>query len=304
VTAGLVRAGPADASAQTDAAGIEAAIANLEWRNIGPTIMGGRVSDLAVVESDPATFYVGTATGGVWKTVNHGTTFESVFEDQPTQSVGDVTVAPSNPNVVWVGSGEPQNRQSSPWGNGVYRSTDAGRSWRHMGLEETHHISRIRVHPRDPNIVYVAAVGRLWGANPERGVYRTTDGGESWELVLFVDEDTGAIDLAMDPNDPETLFAAMYQRRRTGWGFNGGGPGSGIYRTTDGGASWVELTEGLPDGDMGRIGLDIFRGDGNLVFAIVEADKRTPGQGFGGGWSFGTYPKFSFAHSADLRPKR
>ncbi len=283
VTAVLIPVWPADASAQTDAARIEAAITSLEWRNIGPTIMGGRVSDLAVVESDPATFYVGTATGGVWKTVNHGTTFESVFEDQPTQSVGDVTVAPSNPNVVWVGSGEPQNRQSSPWGNGVYRSTDAGRSWRHMGLEETHHISRIRVHPRDPNIVYVAAVGRLWGANPERGIYKTTDGGESWELVLFVDEDTGAIDLAMDPNDPETLFAAMYQRRRTGWGFNGGGPGSGIHRTTDGGASWVELTEGLPDGDMGRIGLDIFRGDGNMVFAIVEADKRTPGQGFGGG---------------------
>ncbi len=279
----LIPAWPADASAQTDAARVEAAVANLEWRNIGPTIMGGRVSDLAVVESDPSTFYVGTATGGVWKTVNHGTTFEPVFDDQPTTSVGDVTVAPSNPNVVWVGSGEPQNRQSSPWGNGVYKSTDAGRSWSHMGLDETHHISRIRIHPRDPSIVYVAAVGRLWGANPERGIYKTTDGGESWELVLFVDEDTGAIDLAMDPGDPETLFAAMYQRRRTAWGFNGGGPGSGIHRTTDGGASWVELTDGLPDGDMGRIGLDIHRGDGNLVFAIVEADKRTPGQGFGGG---------------------
>ena len=283
VAAALIPAWPADAAAQVNAARVEAAVANLEWRNIGPTIMGGRVSDLAVVESDPATFYVGTATGGVWKTVNHGTTFEPVFDDQPTQSVGDVTVAPSNPNVVWVGSGEPQNRQSSPWGNGVYKSTDAGRSWRHMGLEETHHISRIRIHPRDPSVVYVAAVGRLWGANPERGVYKTTDGGESWELVLFVDEDTGAIDLAMDPGDPETLFAAMYQRRRTGWGFNGGGPGSGIHRTTDGGASWVELTEGLPEGDKGRIGLDIFRGDGNMVFAIVEADKRTPGQGFGGG---------------------
>ena len=283
VATALIPVWPADASAQTDAARVEAAIANLEWRNIGPTIMGGRVSDLAVVESDPSTFYVGTATGGVWKTVNHGTTFEPVFDDQPTISVGDVTVAPSNPNVVWVGSGEPQNRQSSPWGNGVYKSTDAGRSWRHMGLEETHHIARIRIHPRDPSIVYVAAVGRLWGANPERGVYKTADGGESWELVLFVDEDTGAIDLAMDPGDPETLFAAMYQRRRTAWGFNGGGPGSGIHRTTDGGASWVELTEGLPDGDKGRIGLDIYRGDGNLVFAIVEADKRTPGQGFGGG---------------------
>ena len=180
VVAVLVPAWPSGAAAQVDAARVEAAVANLEWRNIGPTIMGGRVSDLAVVESDPSTFYVGTATGGVWKTVNHGTTFEPVFDDQPTTSVGDVTVAPSNPNVVWVGSGEPQNRQSSPWGNGVYRSTDAGRSWRHMGLEETHHISRIRIHPRDPSIVYVAAVGRLWG--PQRRARRLQDGRRGREL--------------------------------------------------------------------------------------------------------------------------
>ena len=257
-------------------------MANLEWRNVGPTIMGGRISDLAVVESNPSIFYVGTATGGVWKTVNR-TTFEPVFDEQSTASVGDVTLAPSNPNILWVGSGEPQNRQSSPWGNGVYKSTDAGRSWTHMGLAETHHISRIQIHPRDPDVLYVAAVGRLWGANPERGVYKTTDGGDTWELVLFIDEHTGAIDLAMDPGDPETLFAAMYQRQRTGWGFNGGGPGSGIHRTTDGGDSWVELTDGLPEGDKGRIGLDIYRRDPNLVFAIVEADARVPGQGFGGG---------------------
>ncbi len=268
---------------QVSQAQLEAAAGGMEWRNIGPTIMGGRVSDLAIVESKPAVFYVGTATGGVWKTVNHGTTFESVFDNEATASVGDVTVAPSNPNVVWVGTGEPQNRQSSPWGNGVYRSMDAGGTWEHRGLEATHHISRIRIHPRNPDVVYVAAVGRLWGANPERGVYRTTDGGESWELVLFVDEDTGAIDLVMDPGDPQTLFAAMYQRRRTGWGFNGGGPGSGIYRTTDGGDSWQEMTEGLPDGDVGRIGLDIYREDPNLIFAVVEADPRRPGQGFSGG---------------------
>ena len=272
----------AEVGAQSSAE-IEAAVSGLEWREIGPTIMGGRVADLAVVESDPATYYVGTATGGVWKTTNGGVSFESVFDDPTTSSIGDVTLAPSNPNVVWVGTGEPQNRQSSPWGNGVYRSTDAGRTWAHLGLENTHHISRIRVHPRDPDVAYVAAVGHLWGANPERGVYKTTDGGETWELVLFVDENTGAIDLAMDPNDPETLFAAMYQRRRTAWGFNGGGPGSGIYRTTDGGSHWEELTEGLPDGDKGRIGLDIYRGDGNLVYAIVEADARRAGQGFGGG---------------------
>ena len=253
----------------------------LRFRAIGPTIMGGRVSELAVVESDPSTFYVGVASGGVWKTENAGITFTHVFKDEETASVGAVAVAHSNPNVVWVGTGEPNNRQSSPWGNGVYRSTDAGRTWTHLGLEDTHHIGRIRVHPRDPDVAYVAAVGHLWGPNPERGVYRTADGGENWELVLFVDDDTGAIDLAMDLSDPKTLFAAMYQRRRRAWGFNGGGPGSGIYRTTDGGDTWTELTDGMPGGDKGRIGLDIFRGDGNLVFALVEADARGPGQGFG-----------------------
>ena len=259
------------------------ATAALRFRTIGPTIMGGRIADLAVVESDPATFYAGTASGGVWKTENAGITFTHVFRDEATASVGDVTVAPSNPNVVWVGTGEPQNRQSSPWGGGVYRSTDAGRTWTHLGLENTHHIGRIQVHPRDPDVAYVAAVGHLWGPNPERGVYRTTDGGESWERVLFVDEDTGAIDLAMDLADPKTLFAAMYQRRRRAWGFNGGGPGSGIHRTTDGGDTWTELTDGLPEGDKGRIGLAIHRGDGNLVFALVEADARGPRQGFGRG---------------------
>ena len=261
-----------------------AAIANaLEWREIGPTIMGGRVSDLAVDEADPSTFYVGTATGGVWKTENAGVTFTALFDDQETSSVGDVTLAPSNPNVVWVGTGEPQNRQSSPWGNGVYRSTDGGRTWEHLGLEATHHIARIQVHPRDPDVAYVAAMGRLWAPNPERGVYKTTDGGRSWDLVLHIDEHTGAIDLVMDPDDPETLFAAMYQRQRRAWGFNGGGPGSGIYRTTNGGGSWAELTEGLPSGDKGRIGLDVYRRDGNFVCAVVEADLRVPGQGFGDG---------------------
>lgn len=261
-----------------------AAVANaLDFREVGPTIMGGRVSDLAVVESDPSTFYVGTATGGVWKTVNNGISFEPVFDDEVTASVGDVTVAPSNPNVVWVGTGEPQNRQSSPWGNGVYRSTDAGASWAHLGLEGTHHISRIAVHPRDPDVAYVAAVGRLWASSPERGVYKTTDGGVTWSNVLYIDEHTGAIDLVMDPSDPETLFAAMYQRQRKAWGFNGGGPGSGIYRTTNGGAHWVEVTEGLPTGDKGRIGLDVYRRNGNFVCALVEADLRRPGQGFGDG---------------------
>ncbi len=244
---------------------------NLTWREIGPTIMGGRVADLAVVEADPSVFYVGTATGGVWKTINHGTTFEPVFRDMPTASVGDVTVFQANPNIVWVGSGEPQNRQSSPWGNGVYKSTDGGRTWNHMGLDNTHHIARIRIHPMNPDVVYVAAMGHLWGTNPERGVYRTMDGGASWQRVLFVDDMTGAIDLVMDPSDPHTLFAAMYQRQRTGFGYNGGGPGSGIYRTLDGGDTWEEMTEGLPENDKGRIGLSVYRQNPNVIFAIVQA---------------------------------
>ena len=251
----------------------------LNFREIGPTIMSGRVSDLAVNEADPSTFYVGTATGGVWKTTSGGVEFEAVFTNEATSSIGDITLAPSNPNVVWVGTGEPQNRQSSPWGNGVYRSLDAGRTWSHLGLEDTHHISRIQVHPMNADVAYVAAMGHLWGPNETRGVFKTTDGGQTWEKVLYVDEHTGAIDLIMDPNDPHTLFAAMYQRQRRAWGYNGGGPGSGIYRTMDGGASWTEVTEGLPAGEKGRIGLDIYRGDSNLIYAIVEADARAPGAG-------------------------
>ncbi len=262
---------------------LEAAISHLRYRELGPALMGGRIADLAVVESKPQVFYIATGTGGVWKTENHGTSWTPVFDDQPTSSIGDVTLDQANPNLVWVGTGEPQNRQSSGWGNGVYKSVDGGRSWRHMGLEGSKHVGRILIHPRDPDVVYVAAVGDLWGPNEERGVFRTRDGGESWERVLYVDEDTGAIDMAMDPGDPNTIFAAMYQRRRTGWGFNGGGPGSGLHRTLDGGDSWTELTEGLPDGDKGRIGVEVFRGDGNIVYALVEAEPRTPGQGFGGG---------------------
>jgi hypothetical protein len=262
---------------------LETALSRLRYREIGPALMGGRIADLAVVESRPQTFYVGTGTGGVWKTVNHGTTWIPVFDDEPASSIGDVTLDQSNPNLVWVGTGEPQNRQSSGWGNGVYKSTDAGATWRHMGLEATKHIGRILIHPRDPDVVYVAAVGDLWGANEQRGVFRTRDGGETWDRVLYVDENTGAIDLAMDAGDPNTIFAAMYQRRRTGFGFNGGGPGSGLYRTLDSGDTWTELTSGLPEGDKGRIGVDVFRRDGNVVYALVEADPRRAGQGFGGG---------------------
>ncbi len=249
----------------------------LEWREIGPAVVGGRVSDIAVDETDTRVIYVGTATSGIWKSTNHGTTWEPIFTDQSTSSIGDVTLAPSNPDVVWVGTGEPQNRQSSPWGDGVFKSMDGGRTWVQKGLQETRHISRIQVHPRDPDVAYVAAVGNLWKESPERGVYKTIDGGDTWQLVLYLDPNTGAIDLAMDPSDPNTLFAAMYSRRRTAWGFNGGGRGSGLYRTVDGGANWTRLDHGLPEGELGRIGLDIYRRDGNLVFATVEARSGQTG---------------------------
>ncbi len=248
----------------------EGFINQLEWRNIGPANMGGRINDFAVVESNPNIVFIATASAGVWRTTNNGVTWESVFDDQPVSSIGDIAVAPSDPSIVWVGSGESNNRQSSSWGNGVYKSTDGGDSWTHVGLDDTLHIGRLLIHPTDPEVVYVAATGHLWGPNPERGVYKTNDGGLTWTNTLFIDEDTGITDLAMDPVSPGTLYAAAYQRRRTAFGFNGGGLGSGIYKTTDGGSTWLRLTNDLPEGVTGRIGLDIYRADPRIVYAIVQ----------------------------------
>lgn len=246
---------------------------SLKFREIGPANMGGRIDDFAVVESNTNIVYAATASGGLFKTVNGGISWKPVFDDQPVSSIGDVTVSQSEPDVVWVGTGEANNRQSSSWGNGVYKSEDAGKTWKHMGLDETHHIGRITIHPSNANIVYVAAQGNLWGPNDERGVFKTTDGGKTWTKVLFIDKDTGVNDLAMDPSNPDTLYASAYQRRRTPFGFNGGGPGSGIYRTTDGGATWKKLSEGLPKTEMGRIALDVYRRNSNVVYATVESEE-------------------------------
>jgi photosystem II stability/assembly factor-like uncharacterized protein len=242
----------------------------LEWRCIGPAIMGGRIDDFAVVEGDTDIIYAATASGGLWKTVNNGVTWEPVFDGQSTSSIGDVTVAPSSPDIVWVGTGEPNNRQSSSWGDGVYKSEDAGLTWKCMGLRDSHHIGRIVIHPQNPDIVYVAALGRLWGPNKERGLFRTTDGGRTWVNTKFIDENTGFVDVAIDLENPATLYAAAYQRRRTAYGFNGGGPGSGLYKTTDGGDTWVRLINGLPEGTTGRIGLDVYRRNPGIVYAIIE----------------------------------
>ncbi|MCE2902974.1 MAG: VPS10 domain-containing protein [Gemmatimonadaceae bacterium] len=280
------RAARAASGAPAAAAPIAPAmLQGLRWRGIGPATMSGRIADVAVARTAgaPDVLYVAASIGGVWKTADWGASWDPVFDNSTgASSVGDVTVAPSNPNIVWVGTGEPNNRQSSSWGDGVYKSMDAGKTWAFMGLKETRHVGRIIIHPTNPDIVYVAALGHLWGSNAERGVFRTRNGGRTWEKVLYVDEHTGVVDLVIDPQDPQMLIAAAYQRQRKAWGFNGGGLGSGLYRTLDGGESWTRLKTGLPSGDLGRIGLDIFRRDGRLIYATVEADPAGAGNDMSG----------------------
>ncbi len=240
------------------------------WREIGPAAFGGRIVDVEAMASDPWVIVVGSASGGIFKSTNNGTTWRPVFDGAGAMmSIGDLAIAPSDPAVLWAGTGEPNNRQSSSWGRGVFRSLDGGERWESAGLEETHHIGRVVIHPGNPEIVFVAALGRLWGASSERGVYRTRNAGATWEKVLFIDNDTGVVDLAMEQNG-RVLYAAAYQRRRRAWGFVGGGPGSGIYRSLDGGDHWTRLRDGLPAGTTGRIGLSIARHKPETVYAIVE----------------------------------
>ncbi len=246
----------------------------LELRSIGPANMSGRFVDIAVVESDPYVFYAASATGGVFKTLNNGVTFTPVFEKEATHSVGDIAVHPKDPDIVWVGTGERANRQSSSWGDGIYKSTDAGASWTNMGLKDSHHIGRIVLHPDNTDTVYVAAMGHLWGDNEERGLYKSTDGGASWRKTLYIDEMTGVVDVAIDPSDPTRLYAAAYQRQRKPFGFHGGGPGSGLYKSTDAGETWVELSSGLPEGDYGRIGISVYRKDPRIVYVSIEQGLR------------------------------
>lgn len=245
-------------------------LSGLPLRNIGPAVMSGRVVDLAVNDNDPFTYYIATATGGVWKTTNNGISIEPVFENETSHSVGAVSLHQKYTNIVWVGTGERANRQSSSWGDGIYVSHDAGETWTNMGLKDSHHIGRIALHPSDSNTVYVAAMGHLWGPNNERGLYKTTDGGKTWDRIIYVNDDTGVVDVALDPENPNIVYAATYQRRRRPFGFDGGGPGSGLHKSTDGGKTWKELRTGLPEGEYGRIGISIFRADPNIVYASVE----------------------------------
>src|SRR5947208_578028 len=240
-------------------------------RGIGPASMGGRIDDIACVDNNSYTCYIGAATGGVWKTTNNGTTFTPIFDTYSTASIGDIAIAPSNPDIVWVGTGEANNRQSASFGDGIYKSTDAGKTFAKMGLADSQTISRIVIDPKDPNVVYVAVLGHLFGPNKERGIYKTNDGGKTWNQAKIIDEDTGFTDLVMDRSDSKTLYAASYQRRRTSFGFNGGGPGSGIWKTVDAGKTWKKLEgAGLPEGLLGRIGLDVSRSNPNVVYAQME----------------------------------
>ncbi len=269
---------PAQPSAEQVASSFPADwLATTPLRHLGPTAMSGRVTDLAVVESKPSTFYVASASGGLWKTVNNGITFSCVFAGQPHPSIGAVAVAPSNPDVVWVGTGEANARNSVSWGNGVFLSTDGGKSWRHCGLVETRHIGRIAVDPRDPFTAYVAAVGRFWGSNRERGLFKTTDGGKTWQHVLALDDETGVIDVVLDPKNPDTVYAAAYRVRRDAFG--GGnpeimfGPKAGIYKSTDAGRTWKRLTQGLPKSAIGRVGLTIYQRDPRILYAVIPTEK-------------------------------
>lgn len=245
--------------------------------------MGGRIDDIEVSPTDPRTIYAATAAAGILKSTNGGTSWTTLFDKESVPSVGDIAISPSSPSIIWAGTGEANNRQSSSWGNGIYKSMDAGKTWKNMGLNNTMHIARIVVHPTNPDIVWVASPGNLWGASPDRGIYKTTDGGKTWQQVLKINDDTGATDIAVDKESPNILYAAVYQRRRTVWGFNGSGPGSGLYKSIDGGETWTKMTKGLPYDtenapnprpenllETGRNAISIYPRDTNIVYALVE----------------------------------
>ncbi|MBI1833068.1 MAG: PDZ domain-containing protein, partial [Planctomycetes bacterium] len=264
------------------------------WRSIGPANMGGRITSLAVFDADPTCYYAATASGGMLKTINNGSTFTHQFDKEATVSLGAVAVAPSNRNIVWAGTGEANPRNSVSWGDGVYKSTDGGKSWKNMGLKGSFQIGKIVIHPKNPDIVYVAALGRLYGPNEERGLFKTTDGGNSWTRAWHLDAKTGVLDIVMQPTNPEVLIIAAWERRRDEFDTFVGdakhptgtdpyapvtthGPGSGLHKSLDGGKSWRKLTTGLPNANLGRVGLDWSRKNPKLVYAIIDTDKTGAG---------------------------
>src|ERR1700680_3319619 len=265
--------------------------AGLKLRGIGPAFISGRVADIAVDPRRTSTYYVAAASGGVWKTVNSGTTFEPIFAGEGSYSIGCLTIDPNDSLVIRVGTGENNRQRSVSYGDGVYKSVDGGRHWQNLGLKSSEHIARIVVDPRNADVVYVAAQGPLWAAGGDRGLYKTADGGKTWKRVLTISDNTGVTDLVMDPRNPDVLYAAAYQRRRHVWTLIDGGPESAIYKSRDAGATWQKLSNGLPKEDMGRIGLAVAPTDPDVVYATIEAARG--GSGFfrsrdaGGHWGKG-----------------
>lgn len=249
---------------------------NLNIRNIGPANMSGRITAIDAVEQNPNIIYLGAASGGVWKSENGGSAWRPVFDDQPTQNIGAVAIQQSNPSVIWVGTGEGNPRNSMNLGMGVFKSLDGGRTWTHLGLEATKTIHRIIIDPTDPDVVYAGAMGDPWTPNEDRGLFKTTDGGLTWKKILYTNDRSGIADLVMDPANPNKLLAAVYDHRRTPYSFVSGGPGSGLFITYDGGRSWKQLTEadGLPPGELGRIGLAIAPSDPGRIYAKIEATQN------------------------------
>ncbi len=260
-----------------------ATLATFRWRSIGPTNMSGRVSDVEGVPSPSKTFYVAAAAGGVWKTTNNGTSFDLVWDDPRVVSMGDIAISPSDPDQVWIGTGEEDSRNSISPGDGVFKSTDGGKTWTFKGLKETQAIGRIVVHPTDPNVVYVAALGAIWNSNDERGLYRTKDGGETWQLVKSISDKAGFVDVILHPHHPEVVWASSWERVRGPYFLQSGGPGSALWKSTDGGDTWTEVEgNGFPTGNKGRIGLAISQSNPHTMYAMVEAEKEADGTGGNG----------------------
>jgi len=250
-------------------------VSALNFRMVGPALTSGRISDIAIHPSNQNTWYVSAASGGVWKTTNHGTTFSPIFDSYGSYSIGCLAIAPSNPNTIWVGTGENNNQRSVAYGDGVYKSVDGGKSFKNMGLKDSEHIGKIIIDPSNENTLWVAAYGPVWSKGGERGVYKSIDGGETWKLTLDISEHTGIAEIAIDPSNSSILYASAHQRRRREWTYIGGGPESGLYKSTDGGENWRKINSGLPKGEMGRVGIAVSPVDPNYVYAIVEArDKK------------------------------
>jgi photosystem II stability/assembly factor-like uncharacterized protein len=254
-----------------------ATFAGLKLRSIGPGSVAGRVTCFAVNPKNPSEYYLCAASGGVWKTLNNGITWTPVFDDQGSYSIGTITLDPRNSKTVWVGTGENNAQRSVSYGDGIYRSDDGGKTWRNLGLKASEHIGRIIVDPRDSNVIYVAAAGPLWAPGGDRGVFKSADGGKTWKNVLTISENTGVNDIAQDPNQPDTLLATAYQRRRHQWTLIDGGPESAIYKSDDAGATWRKIKTGLPTEELGRIGLAFSRAQPDLVYARVEAANKATG---------------------------